>query len=405
MDKTIVIGTGPAGIMAALTAANNGQSVILIEKNNAPAKKLSISGSGQCNLTHSGNLSSFSKHYGDKTKAALHILKRFSNKDLLVFFKELGLTLQERDDGKYFPQTFKSSDVIDCLLKYMKSKQVQLKLNNPVLSLQKIEDRFIVTTFMDRYTAKNVICATGGFTYPKTGSDGSFFDILKKLGHQIIPLGKGLTPVISDDKQLQCLSGISLINAGLTFQTNRRSYNLRGELLVTHRGFSGPLIIDNSRYFEKGMLIQLNFTSFNNSLLLEKQLIKQASIDGRKKAATFFYEIDMPKRLVNTLFSIAKIDREIPLSHLSKEKRKKILHLFTAYPIIIKRLGDLNESMVTTGGIDLSELKLSTMESKIVENMYFCGEMIDIDGDTGGYNIQMAFSTGFIAGKSVSQRS
>src|SRR6056297_2000687 len=258
---------------------------------------------------------------------------------------------------------------------------------------------------MDRYTAKNVICATGGFTYPKTGSDGSFFDILKKLGHQIIPLGKGLTPVISDDKQLQCLSGISLINAGLTFQTNRRSYNLRGELLVTHRGFSGPLIIDNSRYFEKGMLIQLNFTSFNNFLLLEKQLIKQASIDGRKIAATFFYEMDIPKRLVNTLFSIAKIDREISLSHLHKEKRKKILRLFTAYPIIIKRLGDLNESMVTTGGIDLSELKLSTMESKIVENMYFCGEMIDMDGDTGGYNIQMAFSTGFIAGKSVSQRS
>src|SRR6056297_1045615 len=405
MDKTIVIGTGPAGIMAALTAANNGQSVILIEKNNAPAKKLSISGSGQCNLTHSGNLSSFSKHYGDKTKAALHILRRFSNKELVDFFQELRLTLHRRDDGKYFPQTFKSFDVIDCLLKQLKAKEVHLKLNNSVLSLQKVEDVFIVTTCKDRYTAKNVICATGGFTYPKTGSDGSFFSIAKKLGHHIIPLGKGLTPVFSDEKQLQSLSGISLINAGLTFQTNAGSYNVRGELLITHRGFSGPLIIDNSRYFEKGMLIQLNFTTINDSLLLEKQLIKHASKAGRKKAISFFYEIDIPKRLVNTLFSIAKIDKEISLSHLSKQKRKRLLHLFTAYPITINGLGDLNESMVTTGGIDLSDLKLSKMESKIVKNLYFCGEMIDIDGDTGGYNIQMAFSTGYIAGHTVCSRS
>ncbi len=405
MDKTIVIGAGPAGLMAAITAVKYGHSVLLIEKNDQPAKKLSISGTGQCNITHVGDITSFSQHYGEKTKIASRILKRFSNEDLIHFFSKMGLELSVREDGKYFPKTMKSSDVIHCLLQNYETLEGKLILNNPVISVEKKENIFLVKTEKQRYTAKSVICATGGYTYPKTGSDGQFFSIVEKLDHHIVPLDKGLSPILTHDTDILKLSGISIQNAGLLFRTKEgKAFNSRGDLLITHRGFSGPLILDNSRYFKKDMRIYLNFTPFQNKEVLEKNMIDYAREHGKKTLAAFFTEHAIPKRLVYTLFHMAKIDKDISFSNLTMENRKKLSKIFAEYTTKIEEFGSINESMVTTGGIDLSEIKLSTMESKLINNLYFCGEMIDLDGDTGGYNIQMAFTTGFIAGMASSRR-
>jgi hypothetical protein len=405
LDKIIVIGAGPAGLMAAITAAKNGETVLLIEKNAHPAKKLSISGTGQCNFTHDGDIALFAQHYGEKGKIASRILKRFSNEDLINFFKDLGLEIYRREDGKYFPISMRSSDVIDCLLCTYDFLGGKLILNDPVISIEKKETIFLVSTEKKRYTANSVICATGGYTYPKTGSDGQFFSIIENLNHHIVPLGKGLSPIITQDEAILMLTGISFKNAGLLFRTKKgKQLNPRGELLITHRGFSGPLILDNSRYFEKGMKIYLNFTPFQDKEMLEKNMLDYSEEHGKKSLAAFFTDHTIPKRMVNTLFNMAKIDKDIPLSNLTAEDRKKLSKIFAEYPTTIQEMGSINDSMVTTGGITLSEIKLSTMESKIINALYFCGEMIDIDGDTGGYNIQMAFSTGFIAGLAASRR-
>lgn len=399
MDKIIVIGAGPAGLMAAITAAKNGGTVLLIEKNAHPAKKLSISGNGQCNITHDGDITSFSMHYGEKKNIASRILKRFSNRDLIHFFNSLGLELYKRKDGKYFPKSLKSSDVIHCLLETYESFGGKLIFNEPVVSVEKNENIFLVSTEKQKYTAKNVVCATGGYTYPKTGSDGHFFSIIEKFNHHIVPLGKGLSPIIIHDTDILKLAGIAFQNAGLLFQTKSGKFmNPRGELLITHRGFSGPLILDYSRYFEKGMEVYLNFTSFRDRGDLEKIMIQYSKKHGKKKLTNFFHDYSIPKRLVHTLFHIANINKEIPFSNLTAENRRKISQIFAEYPTRINEMGSIHESMVTTGGLTLSEIKLSKMESKVINGLYFCGEMIDLDGDTGGYNIQMAFSTGFIAG-------
>jgi len=406
LDKIIVIGAGPAGLMAAITVAKNGHSVLLIEKKDQPAKKLSISGTGQCNFTHDGNIASFSPHYGEKGKIAVRILKRFSNEDLINFFNELGLEIYRREDGKYFPKSMKSKDVIDCLLRTYDSLGGKLILNDPVISIEKKESIFLIRSLKQRYTAKAVICAAGGYTYPKTGSDGQFFSVIEKLNHHIVPLGKGLSPIITHDKNFLKLSGISFQNAGLLFiKKSGKQLRSRGELLITHRGFSGPLILDHSRYLTKDMTIYLNFTPFRDKEDLEKNMIDYSKEHGKKTLIAFFIENKIPKRLVQTLFHKAKITKDISFSKLTSEKRKRLSRLFAEYPTRIEEMGSINESMVTTGGIKLSEVILSTLESKFINDLFFCGEMLDLDGDTGGFNIQMAFSTGFIAGMAASRKS
>ena len=404
MEKIVVIGTGPAGLMAALSAMGKGHKVLILEKNEIPGRKLLISGSGQCNLTHSGEIVEFAKHYGEKIKEALQILKRFSNQDLINLFLQLGLKLTQREDGKYFPQSFNSKDVINCLINSLINNRVQIVYRSPVISIQAFQNNFAIIAGNECYQANKVICATGGNTYPKTGSDGGFFSIVNKLGHRIVPLGKGLSPIITETNEFKQLSGISLRNAGLRFRTMSNSLiSKRGELLITHRGFSGPLIIDHSRNFSSRMSIELNFTSFENSGALEKDIINYAINNGKRTILSYFDNLGLPKRLVTTLLQLANINGSISLSQLSKETRRKISEQFTAFKVKIHALGNMNESMVTTGGIDLKEIKLSTMESKKLKGLYFCGEMIDIDGDTGGYNIQMCFSTGFIAGNAASK--
>ncbi len=399
MDQIIVIGSGPAGLMATITASMKGKKVILLERNEKVSKKLAISGSGQCNLTHDGDIMEFCEHYGKKKKEAYRILRKFSNLQLIDFFHRFQLRLDMRDDGKCFPLSRRSEDIINFLLARLKENAVDIIRNSYVINIVKRGELFRVITKNGEYITKSLICATGGHTFVHTGSDGSFFKIARQLGHTIIPLGKGLSPVYTEKHSLKELSGMSFKDAGLIYKDkNGLIQKKRGELLITHKGFSGPLIIDNSRDFFEGMSLLINFTSFLISEEMENRIIEMASITGRKTLTSFLSELGMPKRLIEKLLLLSGINKGTFLSQLNRNDRALIRDCFTAYPVKVKALGGINESMVTTGGIDLKEIKLSTMESKLVNNLYFCGEMLDIDGDSGGYNIQMAFSTGYIAG-------
>ncbi len=399
MIKTIVIGAGPAGIFAGITSTKKGNKTIILEGNKSPGKKLLISGSGQCNFTHSGDLNEFSNHYGMRKKQALRFLRKYDNKRFLEFLDDNKFQYFQREDGKYFPKSKKSIDMLNLLLKVFNQHDGKMHTAQKVLEIAKVNDSFKVKTAEKVYSAEKVIIASGGITFPATGSDGSMFTIIRKLGCRVNEPFFGLSPVYAEFFDLSELAGISFKKAGIKIiNDDQKSIRKKGEMLITHKGFSGPLIIDNSRYMKKGCQLEINFTGFDSSETFNEQFIKHSERNGKILLKNFLGKFDLPRRLVEKLLKQNCIDENTRLSQLNKIVRKQIVRSFTAYPVKVKKIGGINESMITVGGIDLDDVNLSTMESKSIRGLYFCGEVLDIDGDTGGYNIQLAISTGFIAG-------
>lgn len=413
MKKIIIIGAGPAGMFAAINAKLADKridypgnleenEVILIDKNSEIGKKLKISGSGQCNFTHTGDVGQFSTHYGDKSKIASRILRRFDNQKTIDFFSEIGVSSFEREDGKVFPNSLKSRDIINALKLKMEELSVHTILNQNINSIERKGDLFHLSSSDKNFICEKLIVATGGNTYIKTGSDGSMYKILKDMGESVTELRTGLTPIFIKNFEFSDISGISFENATMNFVNSRgKKKNAIGNLLFTHKGLSGPLILDNSRYLNAGDCIRLNFTGFENSSDMEECLIDKSATCGNVSLKRILSELGLPQRLVERLMDICEVDKGLKMAQLGKKVRRKIVDSFTAYEFKIWKLGNVNESMITVGGIDLKSLNLSTMESKRIPGLYYCGEVLDIDGDTGGYNIQMAFSSGYIAGVSA----
>jgi predicted Rossmann fold flavoprotein len=395
----IIIGSGPAGLFAGINSTVNGNRALILETNKGAGRKLLLSGSGQCNFTHTGDLKIFSLHYGMKKKEALRILRKYDNSKVLDFFDKNKIKYFAREDGKYFPSSKKAIDILNCLLDIFKENSGEIIYNQKVLDVEKKDSYFIVRTKDRELLTEKLIVATGGMTFPKTGSDGSIHKTLKKMGHKIIEPKFGLTPAYIKDFKLSELSGISFSKASIKIPgENNKEINKTGELLITHKGFSGPLIIDNSRYLKKGMMIGLNFTPFSSFEEFNDIFVSFPKNNGKISVKNLILKSSIPKRLIEKIFKDLPFNRDIKLSQLSKDKRKIIINSFMDYKVEINKLGGINEAMVTVGGVDLGEINLSTMESRLVKDLFFCGEVMDIDGDTGGYNIQLAFSTGFIAG-------
>jgi len=397
--KTIIIGSGPAGLFAGISSAKKGNETIILERNKSAGKKLLLTGAGQCNFTHSGDLKTFSEHYGMKYKQAFRILRYFDNKDFLNFLTANGFDYYERDDGKYFPKSKKASDILDLLLKIFRQSGGKILYNQKVVDLRKDETSFNVITPEQSFSADKVIMANGGITFPNTGSDGLLYKTLQKLGHQVNEPRFGLSPIYVDLFTLSELSGISFKDAGVKISTEGgKSINKRGELLITHRGFSGPVIIDNSRYMKKGDSLEINFTEFLSYESFNEAFLNAINGNGKMIIKSLLNLFNFPKRLTEKILKEIGINETLKVSQLTKETRKLIMNSLFSYPVRIKKIGGINESMVTVGGVDLENIVLSTMESKIIHGLYFCGEIIDMDGDTGGYNIQMAVTTGYLAG-------
>ena len=404
----IIAGAGPAGLFAAIQAAENNinKNILILEKNHSTGKKLLISGSGQCNLTHAGDISNFFDHYGNNFNFLLGPLYTFDNKMLMQFFKNRGLKFRKARGGKIFPDSNKASDILDVLIKECNKKNIKINYNEEVkkVNYNNNSNKFEITTSNNYYSSKFFLLTTGGKSFPKTGSTGDGFEIAADLGHKIIEPRPALAPVIIKNYKFKMLSGISLRNKEISlFRDNNLLKSWSGDLLLTHRGLSGPGIINYSRYIRSGDIIKVKLLNYNKNEL-ENNLIKKIEREGKLNLLNLLIKYPLAQRLIEKILEIAKIDGSINAAHLNKKERKEIIEHFSSLEFKVKKLAGFHQSMVTKGGIDLKEINPQNMESRIINNFFAAGEVLDIDGDTGGYNLQAAFSTAYLAGIEISER-
>ena len=398
----IIIGGGPAGLSCALGAGQRYLSVLLLEKKEQLGRKLLISGTGQCNLTHSGPIEAFPDHYGDRKKGrfvkpALH---HFTNNDLCEFVQNHGITLEETEGGKIFPASRRSRDIVELFRFQCEKHGVAFVLNSPVKTLKKEDGLFRVQTDTDQFLSRNLVIATGGCSYPATGSMGDGYRLAAMLGHTITPVRPGLTPVIIADYRLADCSGISVAEVGITLVRatgTKEKRTIRGPILLTHRGISGPAVLDFSRYLTPEDMLILNWLGDTTRESLNARLTQTLAENGRKTLKNTLRFTGLPERLIMAILGANGISPDLPSCEVARSVRETITSQLTGFPLKIKSLGGFDEAMVSVGGITLSETDRSTMESRKVPSLFFCGELLDIDGDTGGYNIQFAISSGFLA--------
>jgi predicted Rossmann fold flavoprotein len=402
----IIIGAGAAGLFAgaALPHPING---LILEKKSSPGRKLLMSGSGQCNLTHGGSIKDFIGHYGKNGSRIRSVLYQFNNQAVMSFFEKNGVPLFLRNDEKVFPKSLKAQDILNVLTKLCKGNGLRTVYSSPVdqISFQHANSgHYTVRCDGQIYEAKALIIATGGCSYPGTGSDGSFFNILKELGIKHNPTTPALVPIFVDGYPFHDLSGIAFPDAEVTVGSHR----FRDALLLTHSCFSGPAVLMISRYAKAGDTIILNYDPGRSEGEIFKDLYR--SLTGNSKqlltALQDFFkdsDVELPKRFLETVCMRTGLDPAEKASRFAASQLKSVVRLLVHDEYLIKSLGGFESAMVTTGGASLSEIDLKTMESVQYPNLYFAGEVLDVDGDTGGYNLQFAFSSGYLAAKSLTE--
>jgi len=401
----VVIGGGPAGLFCALRAAGNGRRILILEKKPHPGRKLLLSGLGQCNITHDEEIGSFLSHYGDNGKFLKPALMNFQNRDLITFFTERGLPLITEPGGKVFPRSRKASEILDILVKECAAAQVEIRCEDPVLEVSACDEGFSIRTDRATYRGGQLVIATGGITYPATGSTGDGYVFARTLGHTVTEVGPALTAVTIEDYRFSDLAGISFADVIISlYRAGQKVKRHTGDLLLTHSGLSGPGILDFSRFIRPGDTLRISFLPSVEHQKLKETLLNRISAAGNARVRTVLTAYDLPERFVNKLLTLAGIDPDLTGAHLSRKDRSALIELLTRCPFVVDRLGGINEAMVTRGGVALAEIDPKTMESKLVPGLFFVGEVLDIDGDTGGYNLQAAFSTAALAARRIVER-
>lgn len=392
----IVIGAGPAGLMAGCSLSQT--KSLILEGTEKAAQKLLLSGAGQCNFTHDGDIRTFFERFGDQAKFVRKALSGFTNAQSRAFFDKQGIKSLVREDGKVFPESMDAWDVFRGLREHAKQNGVTIQTAEKVVAVSKEDAVFRIETGNKVYQSKTLIIAAGGASYPMTGSDGSGHALAKGLGHKIVPARPALTPVYIQDFQLVDLAGNSFKNGKIVhYREQKKVGEYRGDILITHTGLSGPGILDNSRYMSSGDELRLNFLNDGVSReTLEKELL-----NGNKKQVKTILSEYMTKRNGEKLIELSRLDKEQTCAELSKKDRKTLLKNAEGYSMIIRQLGNMKSAMVTAGGVSTKEVIAGSMASKLVEGLYFAGEVLDVDGDSGGFNIQWAFSSGRLAGQSA----
>jgi hypothetical protein len=408
--EAIVIGGGASGMMAAWKAAESGKSVLLIEKNKILGKKLLISGKGRCNLTNAeDNLETFISHFGPTGPFLYNAFSRFFNQDLINFFERRGLELKIERGGRVFPASERASSVVDVFRKYLKEGGVDIIYNSKVEGILSEEKRIrgIKLDNTESISAPKVILATGGLSYPSTGSTGDGFKILEKLGHTIIPLRPGLVPLETKEGWVRELQGLSLENVKVSlYQGNKKILCEFGEILFTHFGVSGPIILSISGKVvdllgerNKDLYLSINLKPALTVQELEARLLRDFAKFGQRNFRNFLKEL-LPRKMIPIFVKLLEINPDKKVNQLTAEGRRRLISLLTNFKLTIKRSRPIKEALITRGGISTKEINPQTMESKLIRGLYLCGEIIDVDAKTGGYNLQAAFSTGYVAGSS-----
>jgi predicted Rossmann fold flavoprotein len=406
----VIVGAGPAGMMAAIRAGQLGKDVILIERNETLGKKLKITGSSRCNVTNTAPLDLFVEKFGKKGAFLRSAFVKFSNRRLMSFFNSKGLKLNVEENGRVFPISNKSTSIIKVLKEYLSENKVKKNYNTRLMKIKVKRDYFTLDLGNDNHMAtKKVILATGGVSYPSTGSTGDGLDIAEKLGHKITPLKPGLVPLKTDEEWIKELQGISLENVILTFKYGKRKIiSDKGNIIFTHYGISGPLILDLSSkivpLFEKNEKISL-FIDLKPELTtseLNEMLIKEFEARSKTEFKNFM-KLLIPNRMIPVFIELLEINPKKKVNQVNRKERIAIENLLKAFPLTINGFQSIDKAMITCGGISKKDINPETMESKIIAGIYFAGEIIDLCAPSGGYNLQEAFSTGYLAGESAAE--
>ena len=400
MIDVIVIGGGPAGLFAAYHAALNGNSVVLFEKNDRCGRKLNITGKGRCNLTNDCNREEFLQNVVANPRFLMGAVSRFSTRDTMDFFEALGVPLKVERGNRVFPQSDKAQDITDALVSAVKMMGVEIKHKR--VSALVVKDGKIggVRCGKEEFSSRSVIIACGGASYPRTGSDGSGHRLAESVGHVITAIRPSLVPLVSKDRICSEAMGLSLKNVGVSFFKNgKQIYYEQGEMMFTHFGVTGPVILSASSHLDGNFPVDM-FIDMKPALdekTLDKRLLRDFTENQNKELKNGFSAL-LPSKLIAPFIKMTGIDPETRLNSLTKEQRGKILSLMKALPVKIIGTRPIDEAIVTGGGVDCREVDPKTMESKLISGLYFAGEVLDLDAYTGGFNLQIAFSTGFAAG-------
>ena len=400
-----VIGAGPSGLFCALNAASAGSRVVVFEKNQQPGAKLLLAGAGQCNITHDGEIREFISHYGVNGKFLKPALMAFTNRDLLDFFSVRGLGMMTEKDGKAFPQTRQSADVLAILLDECQRLGVVIRCGEPVTGITRSDESFVITSSAATYQAVTVVITTGGASYPKCGTTGDGYRFASALGQPVTEITPALTPLLIRPFPFAALMGISFER--ITFSVwrgGKKIANYAGDVLFTHLGLSGPGILDASRDIRPGDIIRLSFAGPLRREEFATELAKRAAENSGWQVRTILAKYPIPERLNRKLMKLSGIPDDLTCAHFSAAQRSVLVTNCTEFPLTVTALGDFSVAMATRGGVALEGVNGKTMESKMVESLFFAGEVLDIDGDTGGYNLQAAFSTGYLAAEGIRRK-
>lgn len=407
----VVIGAGAAGMLAAISAGKEGASVLLIEKMSREGRKMLISGKGRCNITNTAYQSDFFKKIYPKPKFLKHAFSQFFSKDILNLLEENGLKTKEERGGRVFPESDKAADVVNTLLNIIKTLNIDILRDTKLIKIitednickgVKIENR----KQEKQIISKNVILCTGGKSYPATGSTGDGFIFAEKLGHKITALHPALVPLLTEGNTAEKLQGLSLKNVKAILWINGKKFREEfGEMLFAHFGLTGPVILTLSRFAVEALAkketveISIDLKPALNEQKLDNRLQRDLNENGKKQIRNVLKGL-LPSKLIPVVTELTKIDPYKECNQVSSKERKKLRILLKDLRFKITGHRSYKEAIITSGGIDTNEIDGKTMMSKLVKNLYFAGEIIDADAETGGYNFQIAFSTGWLAGKS-----
>ncbi len=406
MKKTAVIGGGPAGVICAAEAAKNGNDVYLFEKNDKLLKKLLITGKGRCNITNSSDISDFFAQIPVNHEFLYSALYTFTNDDIIKLIENEGVKTKNERGNRVFPVSDKSHDVAFALTSYLKKTKAKILLNKKVTKITKEENGFLLEINGKKERFDCVVIATGGLSYPATGSTGDGYEFSKKLGHTVTTLSPSLVPLECEEEFCNELKGLSLRNVKLKLVSNNKTiFEDFGEMMFTPYGVTGPLIISASSHLNEKNEKNENIIYIDlKPALTEKQLDERVLRDFKeflnKDFANSLNKL-LPKSIISVIIDLCRIDPHKKCNAITKEERARLVNILKSFKLKITKKRPVKEAIITSGGINVKEINPSTMESKLVKGLYFCGEVIDVDAYTGGYNLQIAYSTGYLAGTNI----
>ena len=406
-NKTVcVVGGGAAGMMAAGTAALYGADVTIFESTDRLGKKLAITGKGRCNVTNRCTTQEFLENVINNPRFLYAALSEFDTESTITFFESLGVSLKTERGKRVFPVSDKAKDIVDAMRKYSEGAKVVYKKVSAIK--QNDDGTFTVSAGNDSHTFDAVIIATGGKSYPLTGSDGSGYKLAQKLGHKITELTPSLVPIESKDDICKELQGLSLKNVAITVKdkNGNKLFSDFGEMMFTHFGVTGPMILSASSHLKKQDIESLTLSIDLKPALDEKTLDNRVLSDFKAQANKDFINSLgglLPTKMIEPFVYLVGIDPRKKVNAITKEERKAIIERLKNFEISLYRFRPIEEAIITSGGVDVKEVSPKTMESKIKKGLFFAGEVLDLDAYTGGFNLQIAFSTAYLAGKSSAE--